>query len=565
MGLYRSLTQGPGNRGVGEAPALCGFELGNRVVAGVLTDSTTSRIHSCEPGVSCSMARQPNTVYIVPVVNRMADGAEIPEVGAGGGVGDLYQTHELELPDESALAELEKLCFQHIHDEQVLLQMRQTLQQAFQSKKALSLDSLRMKEEEDISLKRLITILGRGLQEGRRLTPQGGAGKDSKLDLPNTIVCFTMPFYRLSLLTGFQRFPYSRHSSYTELCQFVAAFRPKDIHPCTVDPASWNEDVSIRRLFGHLCSGYEFSHDLRMRETITETDEDHEGPRGQKRAHCDGHFSPRSTQETGIAEAGASTDQSQSHSQYPVVIDYEGKVTGRQPQLPESSNSSSLQIATQVQPGQPETNQPLNLSPSPPDAERAKRNKIRQTRLYLEEHTEPGLFSVGPLPSSWATGEEDTFDLGQKEESSTTEPGKAQSLASLPSTASPEPNIGMGTKSANISGDGKTGFAERNPKPDTNTQPDNAHQTDSQFTDTLSLSLSLSESAFASPPGTTPGDSQPREVEPRSSTRSPARIRRSTRARIAAYLAARADTYADWADVSLVSAGDNHAEEEIEL
>ena len=34
-------------------------------------------------------------------------------------------------------------------------------------------------------------------------------------------------------------FPYSRHSSYSELCNFVKAFKPKDVWPCTVDLASW--------------------------------------------------------------------------------------------------------------------------------------------------------------------------------------------------------------------------------------------------------------------------------------------------------------------------------------
>lgn len=34
-------------------------------------------------------------------------------------------------------------------------------------------------------------------------------------------------------------FPYSRHSSYPELCHFVETFRPKDVWPCTVSPTEW--------------------------------------------------------------------------------------------------------------------------------------------------------------------------------------------------------------------------------------------------------------------------------------------------------------------------------------
>jgi DNA cross-link repair 1C protein len=35
------------------------------------------------------------------------------------------------------------------------------------------------------------------------------------------------------------RFPYSRHSSYAELCNLVQAFMPQDVWPCTVDPEEW--------------------------------------------------------------------------------------------------------------------------------------------------------------------------------------------------------------------------------------------------------------------------------------------------------------------------------------
>ena len=37
-------------------------------------------------------------------------------------------------------------------------------------------------------------------------------------------------------------FPYSRHSSYPELCEFVGAFKPRDVWPCTVNPVAWMND-----------------------------------------------------------------------------------------------------------------------------------------------------------------------------------------------------------------------------------------------------------------------------------------------------------------------------------
>jgi hypothetical protein len=122
-------------------------------------------------------------------VNRTTEGAEIPEVGAGGGIGDLYQTHELELPDESTLEELEKLCLQHVHDEQLRQQLLTTLIEAFRSKKkALSLDKYGMKEEGDISLKKLVDVLSRGMSEG----PSGAITfREPVANLPKTIVSCT--------------------------------------------------------------------------------------------------------------------------------------------------------------------------------------------------------------------------------------------------------------------------------------------------------------------------------------------------------------------------------------
>lgn len=177
MGLYRSLANISGSRGVSEGPALCGFDLGNRAVSGCLSDSASSRIHSCEPGVSCPAAHDQKVVYITPIVNRTKDGSEIPEVGAGGGIGDLYQTHELELPDKSTLARIEKLCLEHIHDKQRSSQMQKALSEAFQSrKKALSLDIYGVKDGE-ISLEKLMSMLGQGISD-----------LSFKRDLPNTIV-----------------------------------------------------------------------------------------------------------------------------------------------------------------------------------------------------------------------------------------------------------------------------------------------------------------------------------------------------------------------------------------
>lgn len=186
IGLYRSLANTSCSQGINEAPALCGFGLGNQVIAGCLSDNKSSRIHSCEPGVSCPAARGPKTVYITPIVNRTNDGAEMPEVGTGGGLGDLYQTHELELPDQSSLEDLQKLCLQKIQDPQLLSLLQNALVEAFQSRrKALPLDRYGVQEEGNISLESLVTKLGEGVSKDDGVI---------STDMPSTIVsCGLLP------------------------------------------------------------------------------------------------------------------------------------------------------------------------------------------------------------------------------------------------------------------------------------------------------------------------------------------------------------------------------------
>lgn len=100
------------------------------------------------------------SVYITPIVTRDRTGVEIPEIGAGGGKGDLYQIHELELPDEITLWKLEALLSEHIADESVLSQTKESLKLAFTSKqRALSLDEYGLTDDADIPLKELASML----------------------------------------------------------------------------------------------------------------------------------------------------------------------------------------------------------------------------------------------------------------------------------------------------------------------------------------------------------------------------------------------------------------------
>lgn len=191
LGLFRSVSLA---RGGNEISALCGFEFGNRSVPGCLTDDENSRIHSCECDLPCSIARSEKTVYIEPIVGRLQDGSQLPEIGIGGGAGDLYQVHELELPDQASLEELEKLCLERIHDSRVLSQTRDALFEAFRSKsKSLSLDNYGMKENTDIPLEKLVSILSRGHTDKR---PSADVKDKAGNQLPNIIVsCHPAPLH----------------------------------------------------------------------------------------------------------------------------------------------------------------------------------------------------------------------------------------------------------------------------------------------------------------------------------------------------------------------------------
>ncbi|KAK7202760.1 beta-lactamase-like protein [Myxozyma melibiosi] len=50
------------------------------------------------------------------------------------------------------------------------------------------------------------------------------------------------------------RVPYSRHSSYSELCDLVSLFSPLDVYPCVVSDYFYEENLTVERLFGKFCS-----------------------------------------------------------------------------------------------------------------------------------------------------------------------------------------------------------------------------------------------------------------------------------------------------------------------
>ncbi|KAI9837057.1 MAG: hypothetical protein M1819_000706 [Sarea resinae] len=264
MRLYNSLTFSMKDRvAPQEGPALSGFICGNRFQPGCLTKSQDSRLHSCEKGTSCSGRENNDIVYITPIIHRLGEGLEMPEVGAGGGVGDLKQNHELELSDDSSFEQLMNL-FGDLEDDEdldpvALDRLKSLLFKARNSShKSLSIDALAW-QNEDMSLDNLLELLYDLAEKEEdlvlvKIAPSRSRvlpSRGDRLKLPRTIT-----------------FPYSRHSSYEELCLLVEAFHPKDIYPCTVDREKWHEGLSMRALFGRFCSANIFRHDLTMIEML---------------------------------------------------------------------------------------------------------------------------------------------------------------------------------------------------------------------------------------------------------------------------------------------------------
>lgn len=141
--------------------ALCGFQLGNRVHTGCLTSDESVRLHSCEHGTRCrAIEASSNVVWITPSITRWKEG-DVPEIGAGGGSGDLTQSHELEVLDSEAGRMLLELCAAQIMDTKLLMSTMNLIEKALDSgKRAIALDLQDASLEEDtIPLENLARLL----------------------------------------------------------------------------------------------------------------------------------------------------------------------------------------------------------------------------------------------------------------------------------------------------------------------------------------------------------------------------------------------------------------------
>ncbi|KAK3333765.1 beta-lactamase-like protein [Cercophora scortea] len=232
-----------------EAGALVGFICGNSYHPGCLTLDENVRLHSCEKGNYCQVIQKGPVVWIQPVITHLSDGNNIEEVGVGGGGDDFERDAEL---DYITQADIDWL-LEAVHDtdgisDELGEEIRRFILSSVANgrKIALNLEMSTFGERNETAIINAIHAIAKKshLGLGKRRSPH----EKSKDLLPKMIT-----------------FPYSRHSSYPELCGFLEAFKPRDVWPCTVSIPEWiDKGITIQGLFGQYCSGTAFRHDEHM-------------------------------------------------------------------------------------------------------------------------------------------------------------------------------------------------------------------------------------------------------------------------------------------------------------
>ena len=98
------------------------------------------------------------------------------------------------------------------------------------TRRAMSLDDMGLdRDQGELSLTQLVKVITRSLTEKQKAAVKSASDEKAQDPaLPRVIT-----------------FPYSRHSSYAELCDLVRIFKPKDVYPCTVDQDTWHESLLL--------------------------------------------------------------------------------------------------------------------------------------------------------------------------------------------------------------------------------------------------------------------------------------------------------------------------------
>ncbi|OAA67353.1 DNA repair metallo-beta-lactamase [Niveomyces insectorum RCEF 264] len=336
MGLYASLTvkAAPGQRFVpqfaltAEAPRLVGFLCANAAHEGCLVsddghddgdgdgcgggDSGNARvrIHSCDRGAArCAAVRNaPALVELRPVVCHRSDGrGDLAEVGAGGGGDDLHREAELEVAGGEDLDRFWAAIDKHKGlSPETKAELRSMMGASLPHQRFLSIpvdvDAVAGSadtDDKETTTKRIADAVRDMAAAMRSRETANGADSGSSTGLPRTVT-----------------FPYSRHASYAELCDLLDKLRPRDVWPCTVNPAKWfhsGKVITIEDLFGRYCSGDVFRHDIEVAA----------------------HFQPKEHRLV-VEDSQATTESYLSSCRFPpkAIDDVEGKLVVSLPPLP---------------------------------------------------------------------------------------------------------------------------------------------------------------------------------------------------------------------------------------
>jgi hypothetical protein len=236
------------------------------------------------------VAKQPHVVKIQPVVAHLSDGTDITELGIGGGLDDLERDAELSFLTPEDVRLLTELCvnasFVSIWSDRKLIASYSisSFAESFGEEPHPALASI-MKTVStgrslhlDLGISEFSDDFAASMQSALKAL----TGWKAKLDHTINADTVNEPSLPKSI-----RFPYSRHSSYAELCHFVETFSPLDVWPCTEDSQHWyqhgvlvpasNDDssvsnsfagISIESLFGKYCSGTTYAYDEMMRSVV---------------------------------------------------------------------------------------------------------------------------------------------------------------------------------------------------------------------------------------------------------------------------------------------------------
>ncbi|OKP12533.1 5' exonuclease Apollo [Penicillium subrubescens] len=538
LALYQSLGQA--NRGVDESAAYNGFRLGNDIVPGCLTnDICGARIHLCAP--PCIIACQPKTVYLRPFLGRGNDGFEMCDMGAGGGSGDVYQRHELDFIAGMNALHLVKYCLKRMnsHSQQQKLTFEWRMLRDLQNNGGkLSISKYGILLDSDMRFDHFADLLVANVLK-----------YDQNMAVENRANVTGNP--RRTVI----RFPYARHSSYSELCHFISVFKPKDIHACVVD----NRDVSggrelVDEFFDHLLTDQP-GYSRRLQQQKKQVQEAEQAWAAEVEVR-------EERQEAGYPEPAFLEERNEDPASYE-------SLSGMSYELLRELNEKWLlfadvehdfsSIAAEQETRM--TSKLLGLVDLPtPGAVKEKRDEIRRAQEYLQDQTDPAEMQVGPLPPTWSGGLDGPADSRNPKpktaQRTSPKPKHAKTEATKEVKDSPPARAPRGHWTRVMVHRNEAGVAQIQAASSSNVQSPPAQQSQ----------ISVPESDLAPSVGSASSTSLTRErlEELNNMHRLDGSASVQLEARIEAYLAAFEDKFSAWTGM-LTSAGDNHGEEEMEL